>query len=266
MEEEQIKKRGNPSLNDKFKEEINNDKANRYYNGELFPTADSPFIDYGQPDRELITKIRKATYTCPFCKKSCKGIANYYSHVLWKHKPSGPLKKKTIRRPPLASELLDAMNRAMAGVQRAANELGSSKVYFLKWAKILIPEEFALYKKRRLIGIVRKGVFDVTKRGWYKQAVRVLAGTEASPIRWHTRPQKKLHDLFSWGLLPKCCSLCGFSEQRVTDNKMPMLVDFNDGDQKNWKQDNLRILCYNCYFLNYRDLMGITKDKWLKGH
>ena len=27
-------------------------------------------------------------------------------------------------------------------------------------------------------------------------------------------------------------------------------LNFNDGNQKNWKLENLEMLCYNCYFLN----------------
>ena len=55
--------------------------------------------------------------------------------------------------------------------------------------------------------------------------------------------------LFDSGYLPKVCSSCGFSEERVTDGKMPMLIDFLDGNLNNRKLENIRALCYNCFFL-----------------
>jgi hypothetical protein len=55
--------------------------------------------------------------------------------------------------------------------------------------------------------------------------------------------------LFDSGYLPKVCSSCGFSEERITDGKMPMLIDFLDGNLNNRKLENIRALCYNCFFL-----------------
>ena len=55
--------------------------------------------------------------------------------------------------------------------------------------------------------------------------------------------------LFDSGYLPKICSSCGFSEERVTDGKMPMLIDFLDANLNNRKLENIRALCYNCFFL-----------------
>ena len=55
--------------------------------------------------------------------------------------------------------------------------------------------------------------------------------------------------LFDSGYLPKVCSSCGFDEERVTDGKMPLLIDFLDGNLNNRKLENIRALCYNCFFL-----------------
>jgi len=55
--------------------------------------------------------------------------------------------------------------------------------------------------------------------------------------------------LFDSGYIPKVCGSCGFSEERVTDNKMPLLIDFLDGNLNNRKLENIRPLCYNCFFL-----------------
>ena len=50
-------------------------------------------------------------------------------------------------------------------------------------------------------------------------------------------------------VFPEQCSCCGFEEVRVTDGKAPLLLDFFDGNWQNHKLDNLRFLCYNCFFL-----------------
>ena len=48
------------------------------------------------------------------------------------------------------------------------------------------------------------------------------------------------------------CENCGFEEHRITDNKMPLLISFKDGNEKNHLLENIEILCYNCMFLTGR--------------
>ena len=55
--------------------------------------------------------------------------------------------------------------------------------------------------------------------------------------------------MFDSGYVPKVCGSCGFSEARITDGRMPLLIDFIDGNLNNRKLDNIRPLCYNCFFL-----------------
>lgn len=62
--------------------------------------------------------------------------------------------------------------------------------------------------------------------------------------------------LFDSGYIPKVCGGCGFSEARLVDGKMPLLIDFIDGDLNNRKLENIRPLCYNCFFLLVGDRNG----------
>lgn len=63
-------------------------------------------------------------------------------------------------------------------------------------------------------------------------------------------PANKLRDkLFRSGIKECKCENCGFSEKRLTDDKIPLVIDFYDGNKRNHKLDNMRILCYNCVFL-----------------
>jgi hypothetical protein len=57
------------------------------------------------------------------------------------------------------------------------------------------------------------------------------------------------------------CSICGFEERRVSDYKIPLELDFIDGNPENKKLENLRLLCYNCYLLNVGDLYWRTQKK-----
>ena len=56
--------------------------------------------------------------------------------------------------------------------------------------------------------------------------------------------------LINEGLMQEECSVCQWNEERITDNKICLHLDFIDGDSSNKNYDNLRILCPNCYFTN----------------
>ena len=55
--------------------------------------------------------------------------------------------------------------------------------------------------------------------------------------------------LLSEGKLVEVCAKCGFAERRVTDLKIPVILNFKDGNKKNWHLENLEFLCYNHSFL-----------------
>lgn len=215
------------------------------------------------PDPAIFT----ARYTCPECGEVIYSLIQYYKHMSHYHNMSKPLRNgKRAIRAPLASELLEAMAKARAGIHRAARMMGVSKPYFIKWAEKLIPLEFKEYRLKRLQGVgVTKGSVEIVDLPAYKFAQKVLAGTKPAPRRWVLYPHERMRHLIRYGLLPTGCQLCGFNESRLTDYKSPLLVDFIDNNQSNWHIDNLRILCYNCYFLNVHDLWGKSKVTALRG-
>lgn len=65
----------------------------------------------------------------------------------------------------------------------------------------------------------------------------------------HFDPRKIKARLLSEGKLVEICSSCGFSERRITDQKIPVILNFKDGNKKNWHLDNIEFLCYNHSFL-----------------
>tara|TARA_Y100000034_G_scaffold120901_1_gene164500 strand:- start:909 stop:1490 length:582 start_codon:yes stop_codon:yes gene_type:complete len=62
--------------------------------------------------------------------------------------------------------------------------------------------------------------------------------------------------LIRTGYLPEQCDICEFNEERITDKKVPLKIDFIDGNTKNHLKGNVRLLCYNCWFLNVGNLSG----------
>jgi hypothetical protein len=66
------------------------------------------------------------------------------------------------------------------------------------------------------------------------------------------------------GRLGFCCSECGFAQKRPIDMKMPLLLNFFNGDRTDWREENLRWLCYNCSFLTSTDYFTRTKRQILQ--
>jgi len=58
------------------------------------------------------------------------------------------------------------------------------------------------------------------------------------------------------GLVKEKCCLCGFEEKRLSDDTSALLLDYKDGNSDNQKIDNIRVLCYNCYYINVGNLIG----------
>ncbi len=63
-------------------------------------------------------------------------------------------------------------------------------------------------------------------------------------------PIYRLKDKLILGGVKKAeCELCGFNERRLTDRKIPLILNFEDGNPKNHKLENLKLLCYNHTFI-----------------
>ena len=73
-------------------------------------------------------------------------------------------------------------------------------------------------------------------------------------------PTKRLMKrLIDAGYLPNECSVCKWNEERITDGKLCLHMDYIDGNEENKEYDNLRLLCPNCYFTNIGDFLNAKK-------
>ena len=60
--------------------------------------------------------------------------------------------------------------------------------------------------------------------------------------------------------------MCQFKERRVLDYKMPLLLHFKDGNKKNYRKENIELLCYNHYFLTVGDIFTEKQVKNIEDH
>lgn len=70
------------------------------------------------------------------------------------------------------------------------------------------------------------------------------------------------HRLIHQHIIPEECNSCGFKEQRVSDRKVPLMINFKNGNKKYWTLENIEFLCFNCYFLKIGDIFT-NKDNML---
>ena len=160
---------------------------------------------------------------------------------------------------PLSKELIKgAMSQTLSN-RAAARYLNCSYQHYKKWAK--------LYESN-----THDNLFEQHKNQSGKGIPKFLNGGKKSPAildiiegridSSHFDAAKIKDKLIAEGLINECCSNCTFSERRVLDYRVPLLMNFKDGSKKNYKLDNIELLCYNCYFLQ---VGNIFNDKQIQG-
>lgn len=88
------------------------------------------------------------------------------------------------------------------------------------------------------------------KKGWGSYNIpleEILNGRKVSGLYTKRFLKKRL---LSEGYLTEDCSICGWNEPRLTDNKICLMLDYVDGNTDNKSLDNIRLLCPNCYLSN----------------
>jgi hypothetical protein len=156
-------------------------------------------------------------------------------------------------------DILRAM-RFTKSNRAAARYLGCSYQHYKPYAKLFRLDEmdpnsstlFDAHKNQSGRGIPK---FLPNKRRYPNVKLIVETGTG-----WESfTPEKIRVRLIAEGYLKDECYHCGFCERRVTDYKIPLLLNFKDGNKNNYLLDNLELLCYNDYFLLVAD--PLTPDQ-----
>ena len=129
----------------------------------------------------------------------------------------------------------------------AARYLGCSYPHYKQYAKLYKNEEgqtlFEAHLNRQGKGI--------SKHLYKKKDITPIMDILEGRVDVSNYDPKEIKDrLIHESLIAEECCKCGFHERRVVDYKVPLILNFQDGNKRNWVLSNLELLCYNCYFLN----------------
>jgi hypothetical protein len=150
-----------------------------------------------------------------------------------------PNKKKGGRRPhrPILRSEIEEAQRNTNSNMAAARFLGVDYRQYRKYAKLY--NLFDQHLNERGVGI---------DKGFSKKATSV----PLKEIFENKHPKYSLarlkNRLIARKKLDEKCNLCGFDEKRITDKKVPLIINFINGE-KDYTLSNLELLCYNCMFL-----------------
>lgn len=141
-------------------------------------------------------------------------------------------------------KIIEACN-ATKSCNAAANYLNVSYNTFKKYASQYFKEDGKSYFEAQLnergIGISKGTGPNVGKY--------TMADIQEGRVPDDYPAFRYKYRLIRTGILPERCDNCGFEEQRLSDGKVPLQLDFVDGNPTNRHLENIRLLCYNCYFL-----------------
>lgn len=132
----------------------------------------------------------------------------------------------------LKSQILKAQSESQSAAQ-CARYLNVSYPTYKKYAKM--HGVFGRCKNK-----AGKGISKNTQKKSIEQYVK--------GEKDHQNPRKYIQQLVKYGYKKECCERCGYDDKRL-DGKVPLLINFRDGDKYNSKLENVEILCFNCYYI-----------------
>ncbi len=141
------------------------------------------------------------------------------------------------RRKVLTKRMIESAQENSQSALEASRWLEVSYNTYKKWARY-----YGIFEQHK--NQEGKGI----RKGWasYKVPLEdILSGKRELPKR-HTHSVFKKR-LIEEGYFQEECAHCGYNEINLATEKVCLNIDFIDGDSKNLKVENLRLLCPNCY-------------------
>ena len=161
-------------------------------------------------------------------------------------------------------QIVAAVNKTKSN-RAAARYLGVSYIHYKKWAKNYDATEEGyenIFEQHKIQS--GKGIPKFLNGGKKNPAILDIIEGRVDPS--HFDAAKIKDKLIADGYLEECCSNCKFSERRVLDYRVPLIMHFKDGSKKNYKLDNVELLCYNCYFLQVGNIFNNKQIQGLEEH
>jgi hypothetical protein len=161
-------------------------------------------------------------------------LEKQFADQLYPKRPTDGKKRKPINE----SEILEAIEKTRSA-RKAAKFLGVSYPTFKTYAK-----KYGVHKT--------KG-WPITKSVHIRGPISPHRGKyPIDDILDGKHPEFPVHrlkdKLIRSNIKKAQCEQCEFKERRIIDGKLPLLLNFEDGNNKNHKLENMRLLCYNCTF------------------
>lgn len=143
-------------------------------------------------------------------------------------------------------QILAAHSKTLSN-RSAARYLGISLNTYRKYAKLYKDEAtgLSLYEVHK--NEAGKGIAKFATN--HKKKPGLIDILEGRVPHYHFDPKKIKQRVIFEGLIAECCNRCGFAERRVTDHRIPLILHHKDRNNRNFRLDNLELLCYNCSFL-----------------
>ena len=166
---------------------------------------------------------------------------------------------------PISKDMcLTAMDKTKS-VKAAARYLNCSYHHLKRYMKLYVDEETGktLFDKHK--NQQGKGIPKFLRASGKEPALVDIIEGKINPASFS--PDKLKYRLTTEGYLEECCGNCGFTEHRVTDHKVPLILHFKDKNKLNYNLANIEFLCYNCYFLfigevfSERDIKKLEDNK-----
>ena len=166
---------------------------------------------------------------------------------------------------PISKDMcLTAMDKTKS-VKAAARYLNCSYHHLKRYMKLYVDEETGktLFDKHK--NQQGKGIPKFLRASGKEPALRDIIEGKINPASFS--PDKLKYRLTTEGYLEERCGNCGFTEHRVTDHKVPLILHFKDKNKLNYNLNNIEFLCYNCYFLfigevfSERDIKKLEDNK-----
>lgn len=166
---------------------------------------------------------------------------------------------------PISKDMcLTAMDKTKS-VKAAARYLNCSYHHLKRYMKLYVDEETGktLFDKHK--NQQGKGIPKFLRASGKEPALIDIIEGKINPASFS--PDKLKYRLTTEGHLEECCGNCGFTEHRVTDHKVPLILHFKDKNKLNYNLTNIEFLCYNCYFLfigevfSERDIKKLEDNK-----
>lgn len=168
---------------------------------------------------------------------------------------------------PLTKEQIQLAMRHTLSNKAAARYLNVSYIHYKMWAKRYHEFEGG------------RSLFEVHKNQAGKGIPKFFSGTASKQSQWnvldiiegriastHFKPEDIKKKMIEGGYLKEECAMCGFHERRVSDYKIPLILNFKDNNPNHYNLGNIRFLCYNCYFLNIGEIFNQQDLNQLETH